>query len=122
MSETTPSTSSIVDGFALCFDPGDRLNGSLYLALPRGVAHEALATELVARLRAAGLWSGEPPKWVAEQQRASYREQLRLVEAVRYRHAGPELVAARFDHPKFPSDAGRWQQWLRVLDDALARA
>ena len=30
------STASIVDDFDLCFDAGDKANGSLYLAVPRG--------------------------------------------------------------------------------------
>jgi hypothetical protein len=31
-------------------------------------------------------------------------------------------LAARFDHPKFPSDAMRWAAWLDVLDAELVRA
>ncbi len=116
------SCASIVDGFDLCFDAGDKANGSLYLAVPRGAGHAALAEDMAQRLRAAGLWSGAPAKWVADEHRASYRAQLALVAAVRYRHQGVELLATRFDHPKFPSDAARWAAWLAALDAALARA
>ena len=116
------STASIVDGFDLCFDAGDKANGSLYLAVPRGAGHAALAEGIAGRLRAAGLWSEAPVKWVAEDHRASYRAQLALVAALRYRHQGTELLATRFDHPKFPSDAARWAAWLGVLDTALVRA
>ena len=107
------STASIVDDFDLCFDAGDKANGSLYLAVPRGAGHSALAEGVAGRLRAAGLWSDAPAKWVA---------QLALVAALRYRHRGTELLATRFDHPKFPSDAARWAAWLGVLDAALVRA
>lgn len=116
------STESIVDDFDLCFDGGDTANGRLYLAVPRGAGHAALAEDMAQRLRAAGLWSDAPAKWVAEERRASYRAQLALFAAVRYRHQGTELLATRFDHPKFPSDAGRWAAWLAVLDAALVRA
>jgi uncharacterized protein YoaH (UPF0181 family) len=116
------SCASIVDGFDLCFDAGDKANASLYLAMPRGAGHAALAEDMAQRLRAAGLWSGAPAKWVAQEHRASYRAQLALVAAVRYRHQGVELLATRFDHPKFPSDAARWAAWLGALDAALVRA
>jgi len=116
------STASIVDDFDLCFDAGDKANGSLYLAVPRGAGHSALAEGVAGRLRAAGLWSDAPAKWVAEEHRASYRAQLALVAALRYRHWGTELLATRFDHPKFPSDAARWAAWLGVLDATLVRA
>ncbi|MBP6381411.1 MAG: hypothetical protein KA321_01895 [Pseudomonadales bacterium] len=116
------STSAIVDGFEWCFDAGDRANGSLYLAVPRGAGQAVLAEAVAGRLRAAGLWSDAPEKWVAEEQRVSYGEQLALVAARRYRHQGTELLAARFDHPKFPSDAMRWAAWLDVLDAELVRA
>ena len=116
------SCASIVDDFDLCFDAGGKANGSLYLAVPRGAGHAALAEDMAQRLRAAGLWSGAPAKWVSDEHRASYRAQLALVAAVRYRHQGVELLATRFDHPKFPSDAARWAAWLGALDAALARA
>lgn len=116
------STSAIVDGFELCFDAGDKANGSLYLAVPRGAGHAALAEDIAGRLRAAGLWSDAPAKWVAEEHRASYRAQLALVAALHYRHQGMELLATRFDHPRFPSDAMRWAAWLGVLDATLVRA
>lgn len=110
------SIDTLVDGFELCFDTGDGRNASLYLAPGRGGGHETVAGLAVERLRAAGLWSATGPKWVTEAQRPAYRAQLRLLAAARWRQDDAELLLARCDHPKFPSDAERWRDWIAALD------
>jgi len=116
MNETELSIECLVDGFELCFDPVEPRNGSLYVVLPRDGGHETVAAVTIERLRAAALWSGAAPKWVTEPQRPAYRAQLALLEAARCRQNGVELLLARCEHPKFPSDGTRWQQWLAALD------
>lgn len=123
MSPQPPETfdnASIVDGYDLCFDPGDPLNGSLYVCTVRG-SGDALAGRLVAALRAAGLWSDEPVKTVPDEQRAAYRDGLEFVEARAYADADTHFLVARFDHPKFPSDAGRWAAWTACLESTHER-
>lgn len=114
-------TATIVDGYDLAFDAGDARNGSLYLGTPRGGG--ASPAPWIEALRAAGLWSSEAPKQVADAQRPAYKEGLAFREAVAYRlDDGAHLLLARFDHPKFPSDAERWRAWLALLDARLRRA
>lgn len=111
----------IIDHHVLTFDPSDKRNGSLYIGEPlEGDSGLHLATVL-ADLRAAGLWSDQPEKQVPDAQRAAYREQLTLVEAVAYRSPGGKFLVARFDHSKFPSDAARWVEWLNHFDTHFTR-
>lgn len=107
----------IIDRHSLAFDPGDKRNGSLYLGTPAGGDFDVPAT--IEALRAAGLWSTTEPKTVAPEQKQAYKDQLQLVEAVAY---GAGFIVARFDHPKFPSDAARWDEWLAFFDARHARA
>lgn len=108
----------IIDRHDLAFDPGDKRNGSLYLGTPReGGGNFDVAASLGA-LRTAGIWSDATPKTVPDEQRQAYKDQLQLVDAVAY-DAG--FILARFDHPKFPSDATRWQEWLTFFDNRHAR-
>lgn len=121
---TTPaaptfSSDSIVDGHDLYFDAGDKRNGSLYLCVPRGAARPDAA---LAALRSAALWSDEPDKKVADEQRQAYKDGLQFVAAVEYGAADERLVLARFDHPRFPSDASRFQAWLHLFDGSHQRA
>lgn len=102
---------TILDGYELTFDPGDSLNGSLYLCTVRGSATIDGSTMLT-EMRAADLWSSEPEKHVADDQRQAYKDGLEFVDAIPYRVEGEHIVIARFDHPKFPSDGGRWQAWV----------
>lgn len=113
-------TATLVDGYDLRFDAGDKRNGSLYLCTPRG--GDVSPEPWIEALRAAGLWSSEEPKQVSDDQRPAYKEGLAFREAVAYRTDGGHLVLARFDHPKFPSDAERWERWLETLDLRLSRA
>ena len=69
-----------------------------------------------AALRAAGLWSDEAEKSVADEQRQAYRDGLQFVAATAYRDGAGHFLLARFDHPKFPSDGARWDAWLACLD------
>lgn len=113
------TTASIIDGYDLYFDGGDGLNGSLYICVPREAAAPDAA---VAKLRDAALWSDTPTKSVADDQRQAYKDGLAFVSAVTFiAKDGGELVAARFDHPKFPSDAERWKAWLTALDQEYRR-
>jgi len=106
-------TATIVDQYDLRFDAGDKRNGSLYVCTPRG---GPAPTGVLAALRAAGLWSEEPEKSVADEQRQAYRDGLRFVAATAYRDGAGHVLLARFDHPKFPSDGARWDAWLGCLD------
>lgn len=120
MSETKNENAQIIDNYDLSFDPGDALNGSLYLCLARD-ASDTLLKELIQSLREAGLWSNEPHKEVADEQRAAYKDQLQFVAALRYNKDGEEVLIARFDHPKFPSSAERFQLWGSTFDALLTR-
>jgi len=112
------SSATIVDNYDLSFDSGDPKNGSLYLGVLRGSATPGAA---MAALRSAALWSDAAPKQVADDQREAYKSGLQFVAAVAYEGPGGELLLARFDHPKFPSDGERWAAWLKVFDASHAR-
>lgn len=114
----TFSTDAIVDGFDLRFDAGDELNGSLYVCTARG---SEAPTAALARLRDAGLFSADAEKAVAEEQRDAYRAGLEFVDAAAFDDGGQLVVLARFDHPKFPSDAARWAAWVDTMDAACER-
>lgn len=122
MSSTPLTKEVIIDRHVLTFDPADKRNGSLYIGEPLDVDSGLHLATVLAELRAHGLWSAEPEKQVPDAHRAAYREQLTLVAAQRYRNAGGEFLIARFDHPKFPSDAGRWDEWLAFFDARHTRA
>jgi hypothetical protein len=109
---------SIVDHYDLRFDAADKLNGSLYLCTPRGTPAPAAA---LAALRAAGLWSSEPEKCVPDEQRQAYKDGLQFVAAAAYRDGEGHILLARFDHPKFPSDGGRFAAWRALFDGAHER-
>lgn len=113
------SKEEIIDHHVLTFDPGDKRNGSLYIGTPPGSGGNFDVTATLGALRAAKLWSDVAPKTVADEQKQAYKDQMRLVDCVEY-DAG--FLVARFDHPKFPSDAARWQAWLKFFDDRHARS
>ena len=114
------TNADIIDPHELTFDPGDPLNGSLYLCQIRGQSDAALEP-IIAWLRAAELWSEIEAKQVPNDHRAAYKAQLQFVEAVTYAVAGSKLTIARFDHEKFPSDAGRWDAWKAAFDGQYGR-
>jgi hypothetical protein len=111
-------TARLVDAYDLRFDADDRANGSLYVCTPCG---GPAPERLIDTLRAAGLWSRTAYKTVADEQRQAYRDGLRFVAAVAYDGADGEVVLARFDHPKYPSDATRWAAWLACCDEHFVR-
>ena len=111
---------TIVDAYELTFDPGDAMNGSLYLCTVRGSAAIDPST-MLAPMRAANLWSTEKAKQVADDQRQTYKDGLEFVEAIAYCVDADHIVIARFDHPKFPSDSGRWQAWVDFFDGRYER-
>ena len=105
----------IVDNYDLAFDPGDKLNGSLYLCTNRS-AGKTTAQSWISALQAAGLWSDTPYKCVPDEQRQAYKDGLIFVAAIAYKVGLEHIVIARFDHPKFPSDTQRWEAWVDFLD------
>ncbi len=114
------TNAAIIDPHDLTFDPGDPLNGSLYLCQARGQSAAALEP-IIAWLRSAELWSQSEAKQVPDDHREAYKEQLQFVEAVTYAVAGSQLTIARFDHEKFPSDQGRWDGWKAAFDGQYER-
>lgn len=114
---TAFNTAVLLDDYDLSFDPADKLNGSLYVCVPRGsAAPEAVITHL----RTAGLWSTET-RQVGDDQRQAYKDGLEFVAAIAFNSDPQPFVLARFDHPKFPSDAGRFDAWLDCLDSTHER-
>ncbi len=112
-SSNAAANAEIVDHYDLRFDAADPLNGSLYLCTPRGAPRPAAAIRL---LQGADLWSAEPEKAVADDQREAYKNGLIFVAAAAYSSAEGDLLLARFDHPKYPSNADRWSAWLALFD------
>ena len=85
------------------------LPGRLQHFLDQGSSRLDVAATLGA-LRAAGLWSDTEAKTVPDEHRQAYKDQLVLVDCARFGGASGFIIA-RFDHPKFPSDAERWDAW-----------
>jgi hypothetical protein len=104
----------IVYQYELYFDPADKRNGSLYLCAAPGTPATAVEARIAA-LRAAGLWSAEPHKTVPAEHKKNYAEQMRFKACAQFDDGAAPLLAARYDHPKFPSDAARWSEWLAAL-------
>jgi hypothetical protein len=111
---------TLLDEYDLFFDAGDPLNGSLYLCQLRGLISVDLPP-LCAKLRSAGLWSGQNPKRVEDSQRETYKRELAFLEAIAFSVGGNTVVIARFDHPEYPSSETRWRTWLSFFDDSYAR-
>lgn len=104
----------IVNEYDLFFDAADPLNRSLYLCKPAS-ASDAVVTAAIERLRAAGLWSAQPAKQVADAQKAAYAEQMRFIACLEVQTEAGALLLARYTHPRFASDDGRWQRWVTCL-------
>jgi len=111
----------IIDGYDLTFDPADPENGSLYLCHERNGEKDAQRDRLVGELREQALWSDTEPKQVPDEHREAYREQLEFIEAASYRIDAETVTIARFDHPKFPSSATRFEQWKQTFDQRYTR-
>lgn len=112
------NATTVVDAYDLYFDAADKTNGSLYVCTPRG---GAAPQDVIDTLRAAALWSPASAKSVPDEQRQAYKDGLEFVAAVAYAAGAGHVLLARFDHPKFPSDAARWQAWLAQLDRSHER-
>ena len=113
---------ALIDEHTLVFDPADKANGSLYLAIPSETPAALDVATCLGALRSAGLWSTAPEKEVPEAHKPAYKEQMTFVEAVTYRGSSGEFTIARFDHPKFPSDPARWAAWKTHFDQQYTRA
>jgi len=104
----------IVHRYDLYFDPADPLNASLYLCVAIG-ADDAAIKAAINKLRAASLWSAQSAKQVADEQRSAYAEQMRFIACTELQTDEGVLLLARYTHPKFASDEGRWQKWIACL-------
>ncbi|HCU91045.1 MAG TPA: hypothetical protein DGR97_13930 [Gammaproteobacteria bacterium] len=113
-------TTDIFENHDLIFDPGDPLNGSLYLCCSRNQTGPS-SERLIETLRIAGIWSKSEPKLVPDEQRDSYKSQLEFIEAVSYVVGGKKFTIACFDHPKYPSDEERWGKWKTTFDRQYVR-
>jgi len=103
--------------YAIAFDAGDPGNGSLYLCVNSTEA-TAVFEPAIARLRDAELWSQEAYSQIKDSQRAVYSEQLRFIASEPVQIEGCPLLLARFDHPKYPSSAERFDAWVTCLSAA----
>lgn len=98
----------------LYFDGGDAANGSLYLCALPGTPPSQVET-VIDYLRSAGLWSAAAPKQVPEAQKKAYAEQMQYIGSFSFTRGTVALTAARYDHPKYPSSAERWEAWQKAL-------
>jgi len=98
----------------LYFDPGDVSNASLYLCAPSDTPPSAIEP-LIESLRKAALWSLATHKVVPQAHKKNYAEQMQFIACAQFVSGSTHIVAARYDHPKFPSDAKRWSAWLNLL-------
>ena len=112
---------TIINQHTMTFDPTDKKNGSLYLCVDSSIVPGTNVALVIDKLRAAGCWSDDEPKEVPDEHRAAYEEQLELIEVVSFRDADSPFLAARFHHEKYPSDDGRWQEWLATLQQHYRR-
>lgn len=106
---------AIIRETKLTYDPGDKINGSLYLCDPANGSKSEFIDYAVKKLGQAGLWSNETAKTVRDDQKDLYAVQLNFIEAFEFELQGVRLFAARFDHPKFPSNSERFLEWKKVL-------
>ena len=113
---STISKEQIIDGFDLTFDPGDTRNGSLYLCEKQGDSGHFVTSEVLNKMRQAGIWSDSEGKQVPDEHRSAYKDQLQLLEVVEYSSDAGHFLIARFDHPKFPSEAERFNDWKQFFD------
>ncbi|HSB95586.1 MAG TPA: hypothetical protein VLC91_04025 [Spongiibacteraceae bacterium] len=97
----------------LYFDPDDA-NASLYLCAPSGTP-DSVVEPLIELLRQAALWSPAAQKVVPQAHKKNYAEQMQFIACAQFVIGSTRIVAARYDHPKFPSNAARWSAWLNVL-------
>ena len=109
-------TRQLFNSFDVYFDDRDRRNGSLYLCLLRGENNGAAVEPVVTLLRQHALWADDGLACVRDDQRETYASQLDLIEYREYLLPHGQLTAVRCDHPRYPSDGGRWNAWVQCLD------
>ena len=102
------SNAVIVDNYDLAFDPGDKLNGSLYFCTLRGTTANH-AENWIAPLRAGALWSDTPHKTVPDEQRQAYKDGLIFVAAIAYRAGHRDRCATRPGSDARAPVAARWR-------------
>jgi hypothetical protein len=56
---------------------------------------------------------------VPQAQKKIYAEQMQFIACAQFAIGSINVVAARYDHPKFPSSAERWSAWLNLLTTEL---
>jgi hypothetical protein len=115
------SKEQIINEHDLTFDPGDTLNGSLYICVPKDVQSPVDLSVLLSQMREGHIWSQDAEKSVPDEHRQAYKDQLDLNEVVEYVTDEGKLVIARFDHPKYPSDEGRWSDWRQFFDNRFEK-
>jgi hypothetical protein len=109
-----PIGADVVYNHDLYFDPADPSNGSLYLCAVPGTSNDRIEA-LIELLRNAALWSPQQYKCVPAEHKKNYAEQMQFIACAQFTLATTPFLVARFDHPKFPSDAERWSAWLALL-------
>ncbi|MEM7207861.1 MAG: hypothetical protein AAF434_08570 [Pseudomonadota bacterium] len=109
----------VIEGFELTFDPGDKLNASLYLGVRPDGLTPARIDDAITALRENQLWSDEHPRVVRDDQKQAYKDQLDFVEAFSYDDGS--ILIARFDHPQYPSDTGRWRALMMFFNSTYSR-
>jgi hypothetical protein len=115
------SDNEIIDRHDMTFDPGDPLNGSLYICRALAEPRAEKCDSIIEALRSDGLWSDEDPKDIPPVHREAYKTQLKFVAMQSYKVRDGELMIARFDHEKFPSSESRWESWKSKFDARYTR-
>jgi hypothetical protein len=106
------TTEIIMDKYALWFDTGDSLNGSLYL----GASDSSVLGSVLLMFRGSNLWSEDTEKQIQTDQKEVYKAELTYVASAEYQITNGEFLLARFDHSKYPSSPERWDSWLSACD------
>ncbi len=104
-----------INKFRLYFDGADMTNASLYLCFEENCP-DNVAQEVIATLRQAGLWSPEPAKTVADEQKPMYAAQMQFIDALTAAVNNETFYATAYDHEKFKYTPTRWQAWKACLE------
>lgn len=115
-----PIGADIVYNHDLYFDPADSRNGSLYLCVAPGTSNAEIEA-IIELLRRSALWSPQAYKSVPAEHKKNYAEQMQFVACAQFSLGSTQFLVARFNHPKFPSDAERWSAWLSLLSAAQSK-
>lgn len=104
------SGTDLINQFELYFDGADQTNASLYLCIDDTLGDDC-AQRIIGALRHAGLWSEAAAKKVPAEHKPMYAEQMKFIGYRSAHFEGETFHIAAYDHPKFPSNAQRWQAW-----------